>query len=150
MTYFSYPTIQERQRPIGVSIEAQFIRQNIQTAHDLFLGQSVFIQEMYKKQLGTKFDLYSGIWKTETMFSSNSSEITNNSAYRSIIGLGKDIIPFIIEDLKQSENHWFYALELLTGENPIKSEHRGIINLMKSDWLNWAKKGALCHGCIVI
>jgi hypothetical protein len=140
MTYFSYPTIQERQRPIGVSIEAQFIRQNIQTAHDLFMGQSVFIQEMYKKQLGTKFDLYSGIWKTETMFSSNSSEITNNSAYRSIIGLGKDIIPFIIEDLKQSENHWFYALELLTGENPIKSEHRGIINLMKSDWLNWAEK----------
>jgi hypothetical protein len=140
MTYFSYPTIQERQRPIGVSIEAQFIRQNIQTAHDLFMGQSVFIQEMYKKQLGKKFDLYSGIWKTETMFSSNSSEITNNSAYRSIIGLGKDIIPFIIEDLKQSENHWFYALELLTGENPIKSEHRGIINLMKSDWLNWAKK----------
>lgn len=140
MTYFSYPTIQERQRPIGVSIEAQFIRQNIQTAHDLFMGQSVFIQEMYKKQLSTKFDLYSGIWKTETMFSSNSSEITNNSAYRSIIGLGKDIIPFIIEDLKQSENHWFYALELLTGENPIKSEHRGIINLMKSDWLNWAKK----------
>lgn len=140
MTYFSYPTIQERQRPIGVSFEAQFIRQNIQTAHDLFMGQSVFIQEMYKKQLSTKFDLYSGIWKTETMFSSNSSEITNNSAYRSIIGLGKDIIPFIIEDLKQSENHWFYALELLTGENPIKSEHRGIINLMKSDWLNWAKK----------
>jgi len=140
MTYFSYPTIQERQRPIGVSIEAQFIRQNIQTAHDLFMGQSVFIQEMYKKQLSTKFDLYSGIWKTETMFSSNISEITNNSAYRSIIGLGKDIIPFIIEDLKQSENHWFYALELLTGENPIKSEHRGIINLMKSDWLNWAKK----------
>ena len=140
MTYFSYPTIQERQRPIGVSIEAQFVRQNIQTAHDLFMGQSVFIQEMYKKQLSTKFDLYSGIWKTETMFSSNISEITNNSAYRSIIGLGKDIIPFIIEDLKQSENHWFYALELLTGENPIKSEQRGIINLMKSDWLNWAKK----------
>jgi hypothetical protein len=140
MTYFSYPKIQERQRPIGVSIEAQFVRQNIQTAHDLFMGQSVFIQEMYKKQLSTKFDLYSGIWKTETMFSSNISEITNNSAYRSIIGLGKDIIPFIIEDLKQSENHWFYALELLTGENPIKSEHRGIINLMKSDWLNWAKK----------
>jgi hypothetical protein len=140
MTYFFYPTIQERQRPIGVSIEAQFVRQNIQTTHDLFIGQSVFIQEMYKQQLSKKFDLYSGIWKTETMFSSNSSEITNNSAYRSIIGLGKDIIPFIIEDLKQSENHWFYALELLTGENPIKSEHRGIINLMKSDWLNWAEK----------
>ena len=140
MTYFFYPTIQERQRPMGVSIEAQFVKQNIQTAHDLFMGQSIFIQEMYKKQLSEKFDLYSGIWKTETMFSSNSSEITNNSAYRSIIGLGKDIIPFIIEDFKQSENHWFNALELLTGENPIKSEHRGIINLMKSDWLNWAEK----------
>jgi hypothetical protein len=140
MTYFFYPTIQERQRPIGVSIEAQFVRQNIQMTHDLFMGQSVFIQEMYKQQLSTKFDLYSGIWKTETMFSSNSSEITNNSAYRSIIGLGKEIIPFIIQDLKQSENHWFYALELLTGENPIKEKHRGIIHLMKSDWLNWAEK----------
>ena len=140
MTYFSYPPIQERQRPIGVSIEAQFVSQNIQITHDLFMGQSVFIREMYNQQLSKKFELYSGIWKTETMFSSNSSEITNNAAYRYIIGLGKDMIPFIIQDLKQSENHWFYALELLTGENPIKTEHRGIINLMKSDWLNWAEQ----------
>ncbi|MCI1267914.1 MAG: hypothetical protein LKG19_15165 [Saprospiraceae bacterium] len=139
MTNLFYPTIQERYRSYGVSIEAQYVSQNVQSTHDLFIGQSIFIRAMYNQQLKKKFELYSSLWKKETMFSSSSSEITNNAAYRSIIGLGTDIIPFIIHDLQQSENHWFYALEQLTGENPISNDHIGVIKLMKSDWLNWAE-----------
>lgn len=140
MTNFLYPVIQERQRSAAVSIEAQFVRQNTESSHDFFIGQSVYITQMYKQQLKSRFDLYNSIWQNETMFSSSISEITNNSAYRSIIKLGEDIIPFIIQDLKSKDNHWFYALEALTGQNPIKMENRGVVTLMKSDWLDWADK----------
>jgi len=140
MTDFFYPTIRETQRPVAVSIESLFVSQNIQSSHIKFIGQSVFIQAMYEQQLKEKFEYYRNLWITETMFSSNVSEITNNSAYRSIINLGYEVIPFILEDLKKSENHWFYALERLTGHNPITPEHRGIVNLMKADWLNWAEE----------
>jgi hypothetical protein len=140
MINFLSPSLQEIQRPVGVSNEALIIKKNVKNTHEMYIGQSIFIQDMYLQKLKKQFELYSSIWKSETMFSSSSSEITNNSAYRSIIGLGTDIIPFIIEDLKESQDHWFYALELLTGENPISNEHRGIIHLMKSDWLNWAEK----------
>ena len=140
MTEYIYPSIQERYRTTGVSIEAQFVRKNIALSHNSFIGNSVFIKEMYKQQLKKKFDTYSAIWRNETMFSSSITEITNNSAYRSIIGLGTEVIPLIIKDLEINENHWFSALEALTGENPIKKEHRGIVKFMKNDWLDWAYK----------
>ena len=110
-----YPAIQERQRPIAVSYEASFVRNNVENCHIVFVGQSVFIKELYKQQLKKRFDFYNSIWKNETIFLSSISEITNNSAYRSIVGLGQEVIPFIIEDLKINDSHWFYALEALTG-----------------------------------
>ncbi len=137
------PTIQERQRPVAVSYEASFVRNNIATCHVLFVGQSVFVQEMYKQQLKKRFDFYNSIWQSETIFSSSISEITNNSAYRSIIGLGQEVLPFIIDDLKNNDSHWFYALEALTGQNPIKENHKGVVPLMKKDWIEWAKENNL-------
>lgn len=138
-----YPTIQENQRPIAVSYEANFVRSNVEACHILFVGKSIFIREMYKKQLKKQFDFYSSIWKDETIFFSSISEITNNSAYISIISLGQEVLPLIIDDLKISDSHWFYALEALTGCNPIKENHKGIIPLMKNDWIEWAKENNL-------
>ena len=97
----------------------------------------------HKQELKERFDFYNSIWKSETSFSSSIAEITNNSAYRSIIGLGQEVVPFIIDDLKATDNHWFYALEVLTGQNPIKENHKGIVPLMKDDWMEWAKANDL-------
>ena len=96
-----------------------------------------------KQKLGKQFDLYTSRWKKETAFSSSTSEITDNSAYRSIIGLGQGVIPFILEDLRNTDSHWFHALEALTGQNPIKESNRGNIPAMKADWLEWAEEDKL-------
>ena len=122
----------------AVSIEAQYVTRNFQNSHASFIGQSIFASEMYKHQVKKKFEYLSGIWKAETMFSSSISEIVNNSSYRAIINLGEDALPLIIDDLKKTDTHWFYALESITGENPIKKEHRGVIPMMKVDWIEWA------------
>lgn len=124
----------------AVSPEAQYVIRNFQNSRSSFIGQSIFTSEMYKHLVKKKFDYLSGIWKTETMFSSSISEIVNNSAYRSIIHLGNDALPYIIDDLKKTDSHWFYALESITGENPIKKEHRGFIPMMKADWVEWANQ----------
>ncbi len=141
----TYPTIEERQRAVAVSSAADFVRINLQNCHVNFIGHSVFAQEMYKHKIKKDFDILTSVWEQETLFSSNFSEIINNSAYRSIISLGEDVIPFIIEDLKHDDKLWFYALELLTGQNPIKENHRGIIPLMKQDWIDWAYKNDILN-----
>lgn len=135
---------QKKQISSAVSQEGQRIENNFEISRDLFISESVFVQEMYhlfyQQDLKNKFQSYKNTWEEQTLFSSNMTEITSNSAYLSIIALGKDVIPLIIANLRNEENHWFSALEALTGVNPIKKEHKGIFNLMKSDWLEWADK----------
>jgi len=138
-----YPAVLESQGAATVSDEAILVRTNMEACHVLFTGRSLFVQGLHKQQLKKRFDFYNSIWKSETIFSSSITEITNNSAYRSIIGLGQKVIPFIIDDLKATDNHWFYALEALTGQNPIKENHKGIVPLMKNDWIEWAKANNL-------
>ncbi|MBK7764123.1 MAG: hypothetical protein IPI46_12395 [Bacteroidetes bacterium] len=135
---YLFPRVQENLRTNAVSTEAIFVQRNNEESRHSFIGQSIFIKEMFKYQVKKKFEIYKSIWQSETMFSSSVSEITNNGAYRSIVHLGQDVLPFILQDLEKSDSHWFYALEALTGKNPIKPDHRGDFKLMKADWLEWA------------
>ena len=61
----------------------------------------------------------------------------NDENYLKIISLGKDVIPLILDDWKETNLHWFHALTELTGAQPIKDENRGIIFEMKRDWINY-------------
>jgi len=86
-----------------------------------------------------EFEIYKTIWKSETMFSSSTTEIINHPAYLHIISLGKEVVPLLLRDMQQTSNHWFNALYKITGADPIPEEHSGKIQLMISDWLKWAK-----------
>lgn len=87
-----------------------------------------------------KFDNLSRKWKEETLITSSVSEIISNKSYLEIIDMGREVLPLIFQDLKSDPAFWFFALEKLTGFNPIESSHRGIIKLMKEDWLKWGKE----------
>ncbi len=43
-------------------------------------------------------------------------------------------------DLEQKPDHWFWALRAITGDNPVKSEHRGRMKLMAEAWIQWGKE----------
>ena len=90
---------------------------------------------MRRNQLKKEFNLYRKRWIRETMFQSGGSE--NDENYLKIISLGKDVIPLILDDWKETNLHWFHALTELTGAQPIKDENRGIIFEMKRDWINY-------------
>ena len=86
-----------------------------------------------------KFCNLSATWKLNANGKSFVRDIVLDLSYQEIIGMGSVVVPFILEDLKEEPNHWFWALRAITGVDPIKIKHRGNIDLMTKDWLEWGK-----------
>jgi hypothetical protein len=130
-------------RTVAVSQPAVSVVRNELNARNAFYLHSITADRLKKSILRSTFDKYNESWQEETMFSSDTNEIVNNSYYKKIIGLGTDALVFILEDLKKNENHWFHALSSITNANPVKEAHRGIVPKMKNDWLDWAEKNSV-------
>lgn len=86
------------------------------------------------------FESLRDAWRGETMFVSANSDIVLNENYQKIIGLGPLAIPWILDDLKITSAPWFWALRMITREDPVDSEDRGVIDKMTAAWINWAKE----------
>ena len=65
--------------------------------------------------------------------------------YQKIIGMGWDAVPLILEELQREPDQWFWALEAITGENPVAPEAAGKVQRMAQAWIEWGKQ----HGYIV-
>ena len=77
-------------------------------------------------------------WKAESSHQSSMTRIAMNPAYQQIIGMGPRVLPFIFESMLRKPDHWFWALEAITGLNAVREEHIGDVERMTSDWLEWA------------
>jgi hypothetical protein len=51
--------------------------------------------------------------------------------------MGKSVIPFILRDIKRTQDDWFWALTAITRENPIPAHDAGHIKKMMEAWLRW-------------
>ncbi len=91
-----------------------------------------------------RFTMLAATWKYETEMLSSVSDVILNRAYQQIIAMGHEAIPYILSQMQIHRDHWFWALEVITGENPILSEHRGDMRQMTEDWLKWGRE----HGYI--
>ena len=100
--------------------------------------------DIAKDALRDKFLVLADQWRNETGHLSNMLHKHMNKNYQQIISKGEGIVPLILEELKERPSHWFWALEMITNENPVKQEHVGRINLMARDWVEWGRnKGYL-------
>ncbi len=79
-------------------------------------------------------------WRADTQWLSSTSEIAMHPAYQSIIGMGPEAIPMIIDDLHYNSGHWYWALKAISNEDPVPPSDRGVVNRMKAAWLSWAKQ----------
>jgi len=86
------------------------------------------------------FDRLLEEWGEETTHLSDVSKKYMNPSYQQIIGMGKKAVPFLLQELEKSPTHLFWALEAITGQNPVKEEHAGIMQEMANDWFEWARK----------
>jgi hypothetical protein len=83
------------------------------------------------------FDALFEAWTEETMFSSAVDEIVLNKNYQRIIGLGPKALPYLLDRLQHSDAHLFWALEHISGENPVPEELWGNVPEMSARWLQW-------------
>lgn len=91
----------------------------------------------YAASIEEKFAVLANRWHDETDLLSSPSRITGNDTYLEIISMGKRVIPLILEDLKERGGHWYRALRILSGEDPVPVEARGDVEQMKQTWLQW-------------
>lgn len=86
-----------------------------------------------------KFLLLADQWKKQTGHISKSLYKFMDKNYQQIIAMGPAVIPVILKQLMKKPDHWYWALEMITGENPVEESHKGRIDLMASDWIKWGQ-----------
>lgn len=80
----------------------------------------------------------------ETGYYSGVAEFCRHPAYQQIVQIGWSAVPYLIREMGLEDHRWCMALTAITGENPIREEHRGKVDLMSQDWLEWGiQKGLI-------
>lgn len=74
-------------------------------------------------------------WKEQSRYLSNTAQMSMLGPYQRIIGMGAAAIPLILEELGREPDHWFWALESITEENPVSPEDFGRVQAMTAAWL---------------
>jgi hypothetical protein len=87
-----------------------------------------------------KFNRLAAVWKSETSHLSMTYQKVEHPAYQKIIGIGKDALPYIFEDLSRNQSDWFWALQSITEVNPVKEEDLGNVYAMSIAWIAWGMK----------
>jgi hypothetical protein len=93
-----------------------------------------------------KFEALAGKWKSEKGPQSSITRLSMHPAYQQIIGMGDLALPLIFHELRARTDHWFWALNAITGADPVPESSRGIMSDMTSAWLNWGKVHGYCQG----
>ena len=94
-----------------------------------------------------KFNRLAAQWREETQFLSSSTEMAAHPAYQEIIGMGRDAVVFMLRGLEAGElDHWFTALHLITGVDPVPPADSGRIEKMAGHWVAWGKSRNIISG----
>ncbi len=88
-----------------------------------------------------KFGRLSKQWRRETRHISSIHEKSINMAYQKIIGMGKDVLPYIFHDFEKTHDHWLWALYAICDEESAPDlEKAGDLDAAVDVWLNWARQ----------
>ncbi|HZT40925.1 MAG TPA: hypothetical protein VFA07_01985 [Chthonomonadaceae bacterium] len=90
--------------------------------------------------LRKRFEELTAQWRAATRFLSSTTAIAMHPAYQQIIGMGPAALPFILRELDQGSDHWYWALSCITGANPVPPEQKGQHQKMREAWLQWARE----------
>src|ERR1700733_14858625 len=82
-------------------------------------------------------------WKAETMHLSSTARMISHPSYLRIIGLAREfkkneIERLILQELESEPDHWFDALEAITGQSPVHPDDD--FDAAVDAWLNWGRR----------
>lgn len=93
-----------------------------------------------RAHLTQRFRELAKAWRADCQFSSSVTEMAMHPAYQQIIGMGREAIRPVLEELESQPDHWFWALYAITGEDPVPSESKGDLREMTELWLQWGRE----------
>ncbi len=79
-------------------------------------------------------------WRKERGATSSVTKMAMCPSYQRIIGLGLKVVPLLLRELERDPDYWFWALKVITGEDPVPPESRGKLREMTAAWLDWGRK----------
>ena len=81
-------------------------------------------------------------WKVQRGFSSSITEGALCPAYQKIVGMGQPAVPLLLGQLEaegDDPDQWFWALNAITGCQPVREEEQGDFVKMARRWLAWGR-----------
>ncbi|MBK8916138.1 MAG: hypothetical protein IPM64_16345 [Phycisphaerales bacterium] len=124
---------------LGASPQAESVKQQIGNAYD-------HLRSAAWSRSGGRRERFAGLarrWREETVWLSSVTEIAMHPSYQAIIGMGPDALPLIIDELRERQGYWYWALKAISGEDPIPPCDRGSVSRMRDGWLRWAAERGL-------
>jgi len=99
------------------------------------------IVDMSELPMQKEFDVLVKKWHEERGEYSVVKRMTNSDSYKKILAMSEEIaVPLIIGQLEKEgdePDHWFEALRILTGVNPVPQKSFGKIKEMAEAWIDW-------------
>jgi type I restriction-modification system DNA methylase subunit len=88
--------------------------------------------------LPSRFRAYAELWRRQTLHMSSVSRMVSLPAYRAIVEMGRDVLPLLLEELRDRPDHWLVALHEITQEDPAKPGST-FIEAVEA-WLAWGRE----------
>ena len=86
------------------------------------------------------FEQLADEWERDRPHGADVEQMTKHPAYQRIIAMGKPAVPWLLQQLAEKPDHWFVALNTITGARPVPPESRGHIKEMTQAWLDWGRQ----------
>ena len=91
-------------------------------------------------QTAVEFTELAQRWRQERGVSSSAQQMAMHPAYLRVIGMGERVVPLILEELRNRPDHWFIALNSITGAMPVQDDERGRLEMMSRAWVSWGNE----------
>jgi hypothetical protein len=89
-----------------------------------------------------RFRILTENWRKERGIASSVTKMVMCPSYQRIIGMGGRAVPLILREMENEgddPDHWFWALEMITGADPVPVEAYGDTVQMAQAWRSWAE-----------
>lgn len=127
-------------RPDGVAFSGAYLESETEGTRGPLALTSHAFNRMEDPCMRARFEVLAEWWHADTDALSNPRRKIAHRAYRRIIELGNDVVPYILEDLRDNGGDWFVALETITNVQPVPEALYDNYHAVKEAWLHWGRQ----------
>jgi len=104
------------------------------------LVENTLGQQIANAALRQEFTRLADQWRRERGATSLAKRLAEHPAYRQIVAMGDEAVPWILAELEREPDHWFVALHEITGASPVPEPSRGKLKEMAQAWIEWGRQ----------